>query len=214
LQGERRVSRWLPRIAAVILAAGRSTRMGPENKLLADLNGKPIVRWVAEAALASQARPVLAVVGHEAAEVKAALASLDARLVDNLDYATGLASSLRAGIRALPEAIDGALVLLGDMPRIAAAHLDQLIAASASGKIAVPVHEGRSGNPVLWPARYFPELLALQGDAGAKRLLATHAADVHEVDLGTDGIFVDIDTPDALAQERENPLFPFLRREG
>ena len=204
----------LPRIAAVILAAGRSTRMGPANKLLADLNGKPLVRWVAEAALASQTRPVLAVTGHQAAEVKAALAGLDVTLVDNPDYATGLASSLRAGIRALPEATDGVLVLLGDMPRITAAHIDRLIAASASGKIVVPAHEGRRGNPVLWPARFFLALVALEGDAGAKRLLTAHAADVHEVDLASDAIFLDIDTPDALAHERQNPLSPFIRGEG
>ena len=204
----------LPRIAAVILAAGRSTRMGPANKLLADLNGKPLVRWVAEAALASQTRPVLAVMGHQTAEVKATLAGLDVMLVDNPDYATGLASSLKTGIRALPQTVDGALVLLGDMPRITAAHIDRLIAASVSGRIIVPAHEGQRGNPVLWPARYFPELLALEGDAGAKRLLTAHAADVHEVDLPTDAIFLDIDTPDALAQERANPLSPFLRGEG
>jgi molybdenum cofactor cytidylyltransferase len=192
-----------PRIAAVILAAGRSTRMGPANKLLADLSGKPLVRWVAEAALASQARPVLAVMGHQAAEVTNAVAGLDLTLVHNPDYATGLASSLKAGIRALPETTDSALVLLGDMPRITTAHIDRLIAASASGKIVVPVHESQRGNPVLWPAQYFPELLALEGDAGAKRFLTAHAADVHEVELGTDAIFLDIDTPDALAQERD-----------
>jgi molybdenum cofactor cytidylyltransferase len=190
------------RIAAVILAAGRSTRMGPANKLLADLNSKPLVRWVAAAALASHARPVLAVTGHQGSDVIAALSGLDVTFVDNPDYATGLASSLRAGIRALPKATDGALVLLGDMPRITAALIDRLIAASASGKIVLPVHEGQRGNPVLWPARYFPELLALEGDAGAKRLLATHANAIHEVDLGTDAIFLDIDTPDALAHER------------
>jgi molybdenum cofactor cytidylyltransferase len=202
------------RIAAVILAAGRSTRMGPENKLLADLNGKPLVRWVAEAALASQARPVLAVMGHQTAQVTAAVDGLDLTLADNPDYATGLASSLRTGIRALPEAADGVLVLLGDMPRITAAHIDRFIAASASGKIIVPVHQGQRGNPVLWPARYFPQLLALEGDAGAKRLLTTLAADVHEIDLGTEAIFLDIDTPDALAHQRANPLSPFSRGEG
>jgi molybdenum cofactor cytidylyltransferase len=199
------VSQPSPRIAAIILAAGRSTRMGSANKLLADLNGKPLVRWVAEAALTSQARPVLAVTGHQTSDVVDALTGLDMTFVGNPHYATGLASSLRAGIRALPETIDGALVLLGDMPRITAAHIDRLIAASASGKIIVPVHQGRRGNPVLWPARYFPELLVLGGDTGARGLLTTHAADIHEVDLATDAIFLDIDTPDALAQERRVP---------
>ena len=134
-----------------------------------------------------------------AAEVSAALAGLDVTFVANPDYATGLASSLKAGIRALPPSCDGALILLGDMPQIAPEHLDALIAAFAPDTIVVPVHEGRQGNPVLWPAKFFPELLQLDGDAGAKRLIGTHAAHVREVDLGTDAIFADIDTPEALA---------------
>ena len=192
------------RIAAIVLAAGRSTRMGEANKLLADIGGVAMVRNVVEAALASRARPVLVVTGHQAAEVGAVLAGLDATLVANPDYATGLASSLKAGLRAVPAECAGALVVLGDMPRIAAPHLDALIAAfgDGPGAIVVPVREGRQGNPVLWPARFFPELLQLEGDAGAKRLLATRAADVREIDLGTDAIFTDVDTPDALARMR------------
>jgi len=88
------------------------------------------------------------------------------------------------------------------MPRIAPDHLDTLMTAFAAETIVVPVHAGRQGNPVLWPTRFFPELLQLDGDAGAKRLIATHAASVREVDLGTDVIFADIDTPEALAQAR------------
>ena len=105
--------------------------MGAANKLLADVGGTPMVRRVTQAALASTARPVLVVTGHQAAEVSAALAGLDVTLVANPDYATGLASSLKAGIRALPAGCDGALILLGDMPRIAPGHLDTLIAAFA-----------------------------------------------------------------------------------
>ena len=191
------------RIAAVVLAAGRSTRMGAINKLIADIGGAPMVRRVVEAALASQARPVLVVTGHMAAEVTAALAGLDATCVANPDYATGLASSLKAGIAALPPSCDGALILLGDMPRIVPDHLDALTAAFAADTIVVPVHAGRQGNPVLWPARLFPELLGLDGDAGAKRLIAAYAARVREVDLGSDAIFADVDTPEALAQVRD-----------
>ena len=87
-----------PSIAAVVLAAGRSTRMGAENKLLADIGGKPMVRRVVEAALASRARPVLVVTGHQADGVRAALAGLEVAFVDNPDYAVGLSSSLKAGI--------------------------------------------------------------------------------------------------------------------
>src|SRR5262245_7699568 len=110
-----KVGHQMAQVAAIVLAAGRSSRMGPQNKLIADIAGKPMVRRVAETALASAARPVLVVTGHMAAEVGAALSGLDVTPVANPDYATGLASSLKAGIRAVPAGCDGALVLLGDM---------------------------------------------------------------------------------------------------
>jgi molybdenum cofactor cytidylyltransferase len=200
----------MPNIACIVLAAGRSTRMGGANKLLADIGGKPMVRRVVEAALASRARPILVVTGHQAASVVAALAGLEVAFVDNPDYAVGLSSSLKAGIGAVPASADGVLVLLGDMPQITGAHLDRLIAAFAAEDraVIVPTHKGRRGNPVLWPRAHFAEMLQLKGDAGAKRLMAAHAADVREVDLGTDAIFADVDTAEALAQLRggQTPL--------
>jgi molybdenum cofactor cytidylyltransferase len=180
--------------------------MGAANKLTADIGGKPMVRRVVEAALASAASPVLVVTGHQAADVRAALAGLTVSFVHNPDYAQGLSSSLKAGIGALPDTAVGALVLLGDMPQITAAHLDRLMAAFADDKgagIIVPTHAGKRGNPVLWPRAHFAEMLQLEGDAGAKRLLAAHASRVREVDLGTDAIFTDVDTPEALAQLRD-----------
>jgi molybdenum cofactor cytidylyltransferase len=195
-----------PSIAAIVLAAGRSTRMGGANKLLADIGGRPMVRGVVEAALASKACPILVVTGHQAASVSTALGGLDVTFLDNPDYAVGLSSSLKAGIRAVPGDCDGALVLLGDMPRITAAHLDHLIAAfraEPGSVISVPTHDGRRGNPVLWPRAHFAEMLQLEGDAGAKRLLAAHAGDVREIDLGTEAIFADVDTPEALTRARD-----------
>jgi len=194
-----------PRIAAIVLAAGRSTRMGAANKLLANIDGTPMLRRVVEAALESQARPVMVVTGHMAADVSATLAGLNVTLAANPDYATGLASSLKAGIKALPASCDGVLILLGDMPQIAPEHLNRLIATFAPDTIVVPVHAGRQGNPVLWPSKFFPELLQLGGDAGAKRLIGTLAQHVREVDLATDAIFADVDTPEALARVRRNP---------
>lgn len=190
-------------IACIVLAAGRSTRMGAANKLLTDVGGKAMVRWVAEAALASGARPVLVVTGHQGADVRAALAGLEVAFVENPDYAAGLSTSLKAGIGAVPASADGGLVMLGDMPLITGAHLDRLIAAFAEHKgcaIIVSAHAGKRGNPVLWPRACFGEMLQLDGDAGAKRLMAAHAAEILEVDLGTDAIFVDVDTPEALAR--------------
>ena len=197
------MSRDAPRIAAIVLAAGRSTRMGVENKLLVDIAGTPMVRHVVEAVLASRARPVLVVTGHQAADVAAAVTGRAVMLVANADYATGLSSSLKAGVKALRQRCDGVLIVLGDMPQIGAEHLDRLVAAFAPDTIVVPVHAGQRGNPVLWPAKYFPELLQLEGDAGAKRLIAAHEEHVCEADLGTDAIFVDVDTPAELARERE-----------
>jgi molybdenum cofactor cytidylyltransferase len=192
-------------IAAIVLAAGRSTRMGAANKLLADIAGKPMIRSVVEAALASRARPVLVVVGHQADEVRASLAGLDVSFIANPDYAAGLSTSLKAGMAAAPARSEGALVLLGDMPHIGAEHINRLIAAFDAEKgrcIIIPAHQGRRGNPVLWPSTFFAEMLQLEGDVGARQLLIAHADNVREVDLGTDAIFVDVDTPEALAQIR------------
>ena len=190
-------------IAAVVLAAGRSTRMGT-NKLIADVGGRPMVRRVAEAALESAAAPVLVVTGHQEPDVRNALTGLNVVFVHNPNYAQGLSTSLKAGVAAAPASVAGVLVLLGDMPLIARGHLDQLIAAfrDGAGVIIVPVHAGKRGNPVLWPRACFPAMLALEGDAGAKRLLAANAGCVREVDLGTDAIFLDVDTAEALAQLR------------
>jgi molybdenum cofactor cytidylyltransferase len=198
-------------IACIVLAAGRSTRMGAANKLLAELGGKPMVRIVVETALASAARPMLVVTGHQAAEVRAALTGLNVTLCANPDYAMGLSSSLKAGIRAVPAGCAAALVLLGDMPHITPAHLDALIAAFAPGAgadIVVPTYQGQRGNPVLWSADFFAEIGQLDGDTGARRLLLQHADHVREVDLGTDAVFMDVDTPEELARVRERGRTP------
>jgi molybdenum cofactor cytidylyltransferase len=174
------------------------------NKLLADLGGKPMVRFAVEAALGSAASPVLVVTGHQEAEVRRALAGLHVGFLHNPDYAEGLSTSLKAGIAVLPPAVAGAVVLLGDMPQITPIHVDQLIVAfrDKAGAIIVPTHAGTRGNPVLWPRAFFAEMLKLGGDAGAKGLLTAHASHVCEVDLGTDAIFLDVDTAEVLAQLR------------
>jgi molybdenum cofactor cytidylyltransferase len=189
-------------IAAVVLAAGRSTRMGGPNKLLAELNGKPLVRIVTEQVLASKASSVTVVTGHEAREVERALRGLNVTFVYNPDFSTGLAGSVRTGISTVPREAGGALICLGDMPLVDAQLLDRLIAAFAPDRgmlIAVPVSDGRRGNPVLWSRRFFGELMSLEGDVGACHLLARHVEAVAEVSVDAHGAFFDIDTPQALA---------------
>ena len=116
-------------IGCVLLAAGRGSRFGPEPKLLADLDGRPLVRHAAEAALAARPRPVVVVLGAHAGAVRAALAGLDLIAIENPDFSAGLSTSLRLGLRALPPTCGAAVVLLGDMPRITAGHIDNLVAA-------------------------------------------------------------------------------------
>jgi molybdenum cofactor cytidylyltransferase len=198
-------------IAAVVLAAGRSTRMGGPNKLLAELGGKPMVRIVTEQVLGSKASSVTVVTGHQAAEVEKALAGLKVKFVRNPDFAAGLASSVRTGIAAVPETADGAVVCLGDMPLIDAKLIDRLIEALAPDRghlIAVPVSDNRRGNPVLWSRRFFKELMALDGDIGARNLIARHVEAVVEVAVEGHGAFLDIDTPEALAAARQTRRQP------
>lgn len=183
-------------IACIVLAAGRSSRMAPRNKLLEPIGGEAMVRRVAATAHASGARPVLVVTGHEAAAVEAALRRLELTIVANPSYADGLSTSLRAGLRALPPDIDGALICLGDMPEVESSVLRALMAGFTGGNaICVPVHQGRRGNPILWGSRYFAEMMALTGDTGAKPLLARHREHVVEVAVATMSIFQDIDAP-------------------
>ncbi|WP_232631460.1 nucleotidyltransferase family protein [Methylobacterium sp. Leaf118] len=194
-----------PRIAALILAAGRGTRFGPAPKMLAPFDGRPLVRHAVEAALASAARPVMVVLGAHAIALRTALAGLPVETVENPAFAEGLSTSLRAGLAALPRDIEAVLVLLGDMPRIGPAHLDALSAAYAAADprpcAVVPVHGGRRGNPVLLDlARLGPDLAGLTGDRGAGPIL-TGRSDVLEV-AGDGSVTLDIDTPAALADGR------------
>jgi molybdenum cofactor cytidylyltransferase len=190
-----------PRIAALLLAAGRSSRMGGPNKLLEPIDGTPMVARTAQRLLSSHARPVVAVLGNQAEAVAAALGKLPVERVNNPAFAEGLSTSLKAGLAALPAATDGAVVCLADMPLITGRDLDKLIAAfnPLEGRaIVVPTRHGKRGNPVLWARRFFPEMAELAGDVGAKHLIGEHAELVFEVEMDSDGVLVDIDTPEAL----------------
>ena len=198
-------------VAAVLLAAGAASRYraagGVEaSKLVADLRGGPLVRAAASAALSSQARPLIVVTGHACEKIEAALSGLDATFVHNPDYASGLSSSLKAGVAALPESASGALILLGDMPRVSAKLLDRLIAAFVERPAAlaiIPVLGGKRGNPALLSRALFAEVATLAGDEGARRLL--RQADprrIVEVELDDDAITLDVDTPEDLEKAR------------
>jgi molybdenum cofactor cytidylyltransferase len=204
-----------PGIAAVVLAAGRASRMG-SNKLVADLDGEPIVRRTVRAVLGSRARPVIVVTGHEADAVRAALAGLDVGFVHNPDFADGMSTSLRAGIAAAGSAT-AALVCLGDMPRLEARHFDAVIDAYRAGdpdEIIVPTADRKRGNPVLWPHSYFAEIAQLSGDVGARALIERHAEQVRLLAVDDPAILVDVDTPAALAELRGHAAVGAGERSG
>lgn len=188
-------------IAALILAAGRSTRFGAPNKLLADFRGQPMLRHVLGIAEAAGIAPRLLVTGHEAAAVRAQAGR--ATVIDNPDYRMGLSTSIRAGIAALPEDIDAAFILLGDMPRVRPATLERLAAVSRDDPALafVPVFEGRWGNPVLVRRSLFPSLMQLHGDQGARKLLEASREVLREVPVDDAGVLADFDTPEALADQ-------------
>ncbi|KPF71630.1 4-diphosphocytidyl-2C-methyl-D-erythritol kinase [Bosea sp. AAP35] len=189
-------------VAGIVLAAGRSTRMGPDNKLLQNVRGQPMLRHAVEAQLASQARPVIVVTGHQQEQVAAVLAGLDVTLVHNPDYADGLAGSVKAGLAALPETVAGAVVSLGDMPNVTASVIDrlaQVFAENGEALAVVPTLLGQRGNPVLLARALFAEVAKLEGDQGARRLLDAAGEALVEVPLDDPSIALDIDTPEALA---------------
>jgi molybdenum cofactor cytidylyltransferase len=191
-----------PRVAGLVLAAGRSTRMGGPNKLLATLEGTPLVRHAAKAALGAGLADVVVVTGHQSDAVKAALDDLGVRFAHNPDFAEGLSTSLKRGLAAFDPDIDAVVVMLGDMPKVSSDLVARLAAAfdPTHGKhVVAPVSAGRRGNPVLWGRHFFAELGRVTGDQGGRSVLAANGEAVAEVEAGAEGVHLDLDTPEALA---------------
>lgn len=190
-------------IAALVLAAGAARRFG-EQKLLAPLAGRPVVRWVAERAVEAGIGEVVVVLGQEEERVRAALAGLPLRFIANPDHARGMSTSLAAGVAALPPATRAAVVLLGDQPTISADAVRAVADAwrRTGSPIVLPVYAGTPGHPVLFAAAVFPELLAVRGDRGGREVVNREPARVHRLDLPLPAP-PDIDTPaDLRAVER------------
>jgi molybdenum cofactor cytidylyltransferase len=185
-----------PRIAAIVLAAGKSSRMG-SNKLLAELHGKALK--------ASSVNDIIVVTGNEPERVQSALKPLDVTLVHNANFAEGLSTSLKRGLAAVPAETDAVLICLGDMPLVDAQTIDRLVAAfnvPEHRTICVPTFEGKRGNPVLWGRQHFIAIDEIEGDQGARLLLDALSDEVVEVEVKTQAVLVDVDTPQALEEIR------------
>ncbi len=202
-----------PQTAAIILAAGSSSRMGGgRHKLLLPLHDRPVLAHVLDAVLASQARPVVLLLGHQAEQVRAQIASYathpDLSIIENIDYLQGMSTSMRLGIQTLQSygymkstesEIDSALVLLGDQPLITAQDIDILISTyrTTGKRIVAPTYEGKRGNPILFDASLFPELLKVTGDEGGRSVLERHRDEIATVEMGNPLANIDVDTWDA-----------------
>ncbi|MGE6743133.1 NTP transferase domain-containing protein [Allorhizobium pseudoryzae] len=189
-------------LGAVLLAAGRASRMGEAgHKLLAEFEGVPLVRRIAERALDALRGPLVAVIGHRATEVTTALTGLPLTIVDNPDFSTGMASSLKAGLSSPALAdVAGVMVLLADMPGLTSDDLERLSGAflEAEGRAIVrAVANGKRGNPVILPRATFADLMLLEGDVGARHVIETCGLPIIDVELGA-AAHVDVDTPEAV----------------
>jgi len=190
-------------LAGLVLAAGRSSRMGDQNKLLAHFNGKALVRHAVDTMLEAGLDEVIVVLGYQADQVAAELDNLPVKLVFNAHFAAGQGHSVAVGVGALSPAATDVLIGLGDMPLVSADHMKNLIAAHFAcddhqRRITLPSHDGKRGNPVIWGGAFFPELKALQGDAGGRQILQDHQAAHNPVACPTPMMFQDIDTPEDL----------------
>jgi molybdenum cofactor cytidylyltransferase len=197
------------RIDAVVLAAGRSTRMGSSNKLLQSIDDTSLLKKVLNVAANSNIRNTLVVTGHDsqevAEEIRGAVIQSEFETVHNPDYRQGIGASIGVGIRHLSDSSDGVLILLADMPDIKSTTINQLIDSfyeTGQSRICVPMYREQRGNPVLWPAQIFSDLSAIKGDRGGRSLFKQYESFILNCEVLDDSIHRDIDTPEQLARRR------------
>jgi molybdenum cofactor cytidylyltransferase len=185
------------KIAGLILAAGGSSRMGDENKLMMPFQGKPMLKHVVNASLNSNMTQTFVVVGHQSSEIKNLVQSDDIQCVENEQWETGMASSIVAGISQLKQ-FDGFLILLGDMPLVTPELINEIIFHGSADKIVIPIKDGLHGNPVFFGSKFRDELLTLYGDSGAKKVIQDNLLSMIKIEIQSNTIFKDYDTKESL----------------
>ena len=186
-------------IHAVLLAAGRSERMGRNNKLLLNVDGIPLVRKSAINILNSNVTSMTVVTGFDENKIVNALSGLNVNFVKNINFREGLSSSLKAGLANITPTPSAVIICLADMPKIQPEHINQLIEnfdPLKGWEICIPTNNGKRGNPVLIGSRFFPYIFETSGDFGAKQVMKQHSDKIVEVEIGTSDIHFDIDTQD------------------
>ena len=185
------------KIAGLILAAGCSSRMGDENKLMMPFQGKPMLNHVVNASLNSNMTQTFVVVGHQSSKIKNLIQSDDIQCVENEQWELGMASSIVAGISQLKQ-FDGFLILLGDMPLVTPELINEIIFHGSADKIVIPIKDGLHGNPVFFGSKFRDELLTLYGDSGAKKVIQDNLSSMIKIEIQSNIIFKDYDTKESL----------------
>jgi len=189
------------KVAGIILAAGASSSMEGQNKLIINIADKPVLVWVVEAAVSAGLDPIIVVSGYDDATTGNIIGELPVDIVFNNRWEEGMSTSFTPAINMLPSTVQGVTILLGDMPAVDSyiiKILDYQFAASGGKKIVHPVFDGQQGNPVVFPRCFFPALTKLTGDSGAKSILKKHPDTVLKVEVDSPSILLDIDTEDDL----------------
>lgn len=188
-----------PRFACLLLAAGKSSRMGGPNKLLLKVQGESLVHRTARKIMKVSFSQVIFVTGHDSEAVLKELRDFPVKKIFNPDFAAGMHTSVRAGVEALDPAIDAFFICLADQPLFDSGTLEKMMGAFTgefAGAIVYPVHGGKKGNPVLISVAYRNEILAEpDGDFGCAYLLKRHPENLVAVETGSEGILLDIDDP-------------------
>ena len=196
-------------VAGIILAAGEARRFGG-CKQLAKLRGKPLLHWVLSAALASDLDAVILVLGSRHRKVRSVLGTELAQprlqVVVNPDFARGQSTSLKIGLERVRDEYSAAMFLLADQPFITSGLINQLRTSflRSTRRIAVPVFQGRCGNPCIFEHSLYPAIARVTGDRGARELIRAHPGDVLEVRVSDPAVCWDIDVPEDLKRFAEN----------
>lgn len=190
-------------ISMVILAAGKSTRMPGRNKLLADVEGVPMIRRVAQSALGSKVDEVIVVVGWDEERIRSVIAGLECKITVNRNFEQGQSSSVRRGLEEVNPSSRAVLILPGDVAKIDASSIDRVIEKYYHGgySIVIAGYEGRSGHPILLDKQLFPEIARIDEETfGLKAIVKKHQNEVCLVETGSRDVLRDVDTATDLAE--------------
>jgi len=198
-----------PKIAAIVLAAGSSRRMGAKNKLHLPIEGVPLLRRSLKILLASNIDEVVVVLGHDHERTRALVDDLPLQLVHNQDHSSGQMTSVHCGLASLKESYDGVIIALGDQPALSVADINYLIDAyrhRSCGEVAVPTFAGERGNPIIISENCRADILAGNRNLGCRKFIENNPELVCRVEMPNPGVVIDLDTPQQYADYCESQL--------